>query len=76
MVGCLIRQRRLERKLSQDALARKVGISQVTLSHYEIGRRPIPPDVVVALAKGLRCREIVESYCAACPAHTAASEVA
>jgi transcriptional regulator with XRE-family HTH domain len=67
-IGSLVRERRLSLGISQRALARRVGVTQAALSHYETGKRPIPPDVAAALAQAMQCPDVLGRYCASCPA--------
>lgn len=67
-IGSFVRERRLSLGMSQEALARRVGVTQAALSHYETGKRPMPPDVAAALAKAMRCPDVLARYCAGCPA--------
>jgi len=52
-VGTLIRTRRLEKHLSQGALAAQVGVSQGTVKEWEAGRRTIRRVYVEPLARAL-----------------------
>lgn len=40
--------------ITQSKLARMVGVSQETLSRYESGKRKIPVDVAIRIAKELK----------------------
>lgn len=55
--GQTIRERRIRLDLTQEALARLVGIRAETLSRFERTRRPIPRDKQLALEKILDDRE-------------------
>lgn len=44
---------RKRKKLSQDTLAEKIGISRVAIGNYERGDRSPTAEVIVELAKGL-----------------------
>ena len=46
-----IRQLRKERGLLQKYLAEHLKCSQVCYSHYEIGKRDIPTDILIKLAR-------------------------
>jgi len=67
-IGSFVRERRLSLGISQQALARRVGVTQAALSHYETGRRPMLPDIAVALARAMQCPDVLDRYCAGCPA--------
>lgn len=45
-----IRDLREDRDLSQKELAAYLNCSQVSYSYYELGKRTIPPEVLIALA--------------------------
>ena len=45
-----IRDLREDRDLSQKELAAYLNCSQVSYSYYELGKRTIPPEILVALA--------------------------
>ena len=45
-----IRDLREDRDLPQKELAAYLNCSQVSYSYYEIGKRTIPPEVLIALA--------------------------
>lgn len=51
-----LRRRRMERGLSQRALATKSGVSQQQISALETGVNGASPEVVARLARALRCR--------------------
>lgn len=51
--GLLIRRARIDRGLSQGALAHLAGISQAIVSYYERGRVTPPPDTVARLERVL-----------------------
>jgi len=74
--GVILRQHRLRAGLTQRALARQVGVAPETLSHYEVGRLPVPPDVAVAIARSLQNRCLLEAYCHGCPITQAQKGVA
>lgn len=63
--ACLLRKARVERGLSQDHLARMVGVSQQAVSAYECGK-PCPPDIVVAFAQVLGEENLLRYYCESC----------
>ncbi|MCI7129006.1 MAG: helix-turn-helix transcriptional regulator [Lachnospiraceae bacterium] len=50
-----IRDLREDADLSQADLARILNCSQVAYSYYEIGRRDIPTEVLIALSKFYDC---------------------
>ena len=45
-----IRDLREDKDLSQRELAEYLNCSQVSYSYYELGKRSIPPEILVALA--------------------------
>ena len=45
-----IRDLREDKDLSQREMAEYLNCSQVSYSYYELGRRAIPPEVLIALA--------------------------
>ena len=45
-----IRDLREDKDLSQRELAEYLNCSQVSYSYYELGKRTIPPEVLIALA--------------------------
>ena len=45
-----IRDLREDKDLSQRELAEYLNCSQVSYSYYELGRRSIPPEILIALA--------------------------
>ena len=51
MVNNRLRDLRTDKDLKQKDLAEYLKCSQVAYSHYELGKRDIPTDVLVALAK-------------------------
>ena len=55
-VGAQIKQRRLDRGLTQAALAAKAGIHRVYLAHVEDGRKTPSLGVLERLAKALRTK--------------------
>lgn len=50
-----VRDLREDHDLKQKELAKILGISQWTYSHYENGTRKIPLDILVALADYYHC---------------------
>ncbi len=46
-----IRDLREDRDLLQKDLAQHLGCTQVSYSHYELGKRDIPTDVLIKLAE-------------------------
>lgn len=50
-----IRDLREDNDLTQSDLAKILNCSQVAYSYYEIGRRDIPTDVLIKLAKFYNC---------------------
>lgn len=50
-----IRNLREDADLSQADLARILNCSQVAYSYYELGRRDIPTEVLIALSKFYNC---------------------
>lgn len=52
-VAAILRSTRLARGMSQDDLAKAVGISKSYLSHIEHGRRPLADDLLQRLTEHL-----------------------
>ncbi len=46
-----LRDLRIDKDLKQQDLANYLNCSQVSYSHYELGKRDIPTDVLIAIAK-------------------------
>ena len=46
-----IRALREDRDLSQKTIAAFLGVAQTTYSQYELGKRPLPIDFLIALCK-------------------------
>ena len=55
MVGKRVRQLRLQRKLTQEQLAERAGISASFLGHIERGSRKLSLDSFYHLARALGC---------------------
>ena len=51
MVFSRIRELREDNDLMQKQLAEYLNCSQVSYSYYEIGRRTMPPEVLIKLAR-------------------------
>lgn len=51
MINNRLRDLRTDKDLKQKDIADYLNCSQVAYSHYELGKRDIPTDVLVALAK-------------------------
>ena len=54
-LGQRIRARRRAQNLTQEELARRVGISATFLGHIERGTRIMSLETLMALCEGLRC---------------------
>lgn len=50
-----IRELREDADLSQEDIARILNCSQVAYSYYELGRRDIPTEILINLAKYYNC---------------------
>ena len=50
-----LKERRLALSLTQEALGKLSGVSGLTISHYEVGRRQPDLDHLKALADALEC---------------------
>lgn len=48
--GDRLRRLRKSKDLSQAVVARRIGITQATLSNYELGKRELPLSTAVAFA--------------------------
>lgn len=46
---------RTSRNLTQEEVAKELGISRSAYSHYEVGLRDIPIDVIMRLADYYKC---------------------
>lgn len=55
-VGLIIKNRRIERRMTQDQLADRLGIKQSTLSCYELGLRGMSIDMFFEVCKVLRLK--------------------
>ncbi|MDQ7794113.1 MAG: helix-turn-helix transcriptional regulator [bacterium] len=64
----LLRSERERASLSQDRLARRLAISQSTLSRYESGEAVLPAEVVHRAAQVLRSPRLEVQLCFECPA--------
>ncbi len=51
--GAVLKKARQRRKLTQAALAKKVGVHQVTIARLETGKRQPSMDLLQRLAKAL-----------------------
>lgn len=52
-LGILISDARKERDITQEQLAKMVGLMQPTLASYEVGRRKIPIPVLLKVSEAL-----------------------
>ena len=52
--GIYIKQRRLERGLTQEEVAKMLGISQVSYGRYELGQREPGLDLIYRIADALQ----------------------
>ncbi|MQA00684.1 MAG: helix-turn-helix domain-containing protein [Dehalococcoidia bacterium] len=55
-LGGVLRQRRLELKLSQEDLAWAVEVTQGSISNYENGRSEVPLSLLLAMCDELQLR--------------------
>ena len=53
--GMTIKEVLEDRHMTQKELAKILNISQRTLSHYELGTRDVPTQVLIALADFYKC---------------------
>jgi len=53
-MGERIQQARTEVGISQQVLADRVSSSQTAISHYEAGRRAVPLEILIEIARELR----------------------
>lgn len=51
IVGQRIKELRKEKELSQEVLAKELKISRPALSHYELGTRDVPNDLIPIIAR-------------------------
>jgi transcriptional regulator with XRE-family HTH domain len=54
-IGCRIRARRLERKMSQGELGARLGVTFQQIQKYENGKNRIPPGRLTLIANALEC---------------------
>ena len=54
-IGERIKELRKEQGLTQEALAKMLGIARPTLCHYEKGNLQVPNDLLPKLATTLKC---------------------
>ena len=54
VVGQQVRRWRVRRHLSQEGLARAVGVHQASISNYEAGRRDLPVSTMIRIADVLQ----------------------
>lgn len=56
-----LKARRIERGLSMDDVAEKIGVTKTAISSFEANRAKPQPEVLVALAQclGTTCEELV-----------------
>jgi DNA-binding transcriptional regulator YiaG len=54
LTGIDLKVRRVRARLKQYQLAQWLGIPPATLSHYENGRRPLPPGLAAAILEAIR----------------------
>lgn len=50
-----LREKRVEKKYTQQEMAERVGITQVAYSNYELGKRYPKPEMLKTLATVLGC---------------------
>ncbi|MGI9861348.1 helix-turn-helix transcriptional regulator [Moorella naiadis] len=55
MLGNRIKQKRLELGLTQEDVAKKIGVNRSTVSSWEIGRREPDGEILAKLANILQC---------------------
>jgi transcriptional regulator with XRE-family HTH domain len=54
VIGGRVRLWRVKRHLSQEGLARAVGVNQASISNYEAGRRDVPVSTMIRIADVLQ----------------------
>ncbi|MDI6871915.1 MAG: helix-turn-helix transcriptional regulator [Bacillota bacterium] len=64
-----LREVRLERGVTQGAVARMGYVSEPMIQAVEAGRKRLTPDVLGRIARSLRCPELAVAYCRECPAN-------
>jgi transcriptional regulator with XRE-family HTH domain len=57
-IGALVRARRHKQGLGQPELGEALGVSGMTVQHYETGRTPLTVVKLVKIAEVLRCRTL------------------
>lgn len=67
--GAVIKQKREEARLTQPALAKKLGITESTLRKYELGLANVPHDVADRASVILKAPEIAFAKCSECPSN-------
>lgn len=70
MFNDLLRKRREESQMRQEALAALVGLSRQALSRIELGEQPVERSQVVRLAAALNAPDLLLAYCEECPVCT------
>lgn len=55
-IGALVRERRLKKGIGQPELGEALGVTFMTIQHYETGRTPLTVVKLVKIAEVLGCR--------------------
>ena len=50
-----LKEKRIERKMTQEAVAKACGTTQSAYNHYETGRRKPKPEMLKKMASALEC---------------------
>lgn len=60
-----IKRRRIEKGMSMEDVASKIGVSRMAICSFESNRAKPQPETLVALARclGTSCEELVEGEC-------------
>lgn len=56
IIGRQVKIWRLRRHLSQEGLARAVGVNQASISNYEAGKRDLPVSTMIRIVEVLNIR--------------------
>lgn len=57
-IGSLVRERRLKKNIGQPELGEALGVTFMTIQHYETGRTPLTVVKLVKIAELLGCRTL------------------
>lgn len=66
MVGIWLREARQRAGLTIDELAVRIHWSRSTISDWETGKRPVPPEVVLIYSRACEAPELIQRVRAEC----------